>query len=310
MSSLFAPPELLSAYAMAEDGSGPDLPFGTHLRIFAGSAPASRSPIRGVQDRQPAIGAARRPESRPRRPASSRPRPCSPGCGRHPAGTPRRRQLRTVRLELIDPDAPVGGCGSAGPSRQTIRRPRPRRATLAVLGPFMHRLHHVALQPTRDQPVARALVRVVRGLPRAGRSAARPSTASTPGTPTGTQLPPRDEWSAALRSASTRWTARTVKTWASRRIRNCGGWRRCWPRGSWVAGWRRCWPTWSTIGAALEAARAPADAGPERQTAGCSRSPARDPADRGDGSRVGPPLRFATQFDDLPDLDGGAAGTP
>lgn len=36
MSSLFAPPELLSAYAMAEDGSGPDLPFGTHLRIFAG----------------------------------------------------------------------------------------------------------------------------------------------------------------------------------------------------------------------------------------------------------------------------------
>lgn len=35
MSSLFAPPELLSAYAMAEDGSGPALPFGTHLRIWS-----------------------------------------------------------------------------------------------------------------------------------------------------------------------------------------------------------------------------------------------------------------------------------
>jgi hypothetical protein len=34
--TLFAPPELFSAYAFAEDGSGPDIPKGTHLRIFAG----------------------------------------------------------------------------------------------------------------------------------------------------------------------------------------------------------------------------------------------------------------------------------
>lgn len=34
--TLFAPPELLSAYAFAEDGSDPDIPKGTHLRIFAG----------------------------------------------------------------------------------------------------------------------------------------------------------------------------------------------------------------------------------------------------------------------------------
>jgi hypothetical protein len=36
MSSLFAPPEIMSAYAFAVDGSDKDLPKGTHLRIFAG----------------------------------------------------------------------------------------------------------------------------------------------------------------------------------------------------------------------------------------------------------------------------------
>jgi hypothetical protein len=36
MISLFAPPELFSAYAFAEDGSDPDLRAGTHLRLFAG----------------------------------------------------------------------------------------------------------------------------------------------------------------------------------------------------------------------------------------------------------------------------------
>lgn len=36
MTTLFAPPELMSAYAFAEDGSGKDIPKGTHLRIFAG----------------------------------------------------------------------------------------------------------------------------------------------------------------------------------------------------------------------------------------------------------------------------------
>lgn len=34
--TLFAPPELFSAYAIAVDGSDPDIPKGTHLRIFAG----------------------------------------------------------------------------------------------------------------------------------------------------------------------------------------------------------------------------------------------------------------------------------
>ncbi|MQA29080.1 MAG: hypothetical protein GEU82_04470 [Luteitalea sp.] len=36
MATLFAPPELLSAYSYAVDGRDPDLPKGTHLRIFAG----------------------------------------------------------------------------------------------------------------------------------------------------------------------------------------------------------------------------------------------------------------------------------
>lgn len=36
MTSLFAPPEILSAYAFAEDGSDQDLPPGTHLRLFTG----------------------------------------------------------------------------------------------------------------------------------------------------------------------------------------------------------------------------------------------------------------------------------
>ena len=36
MTSLFAPPELLSAYAFANDGSDPDLAPRTHLRLFAG----------------------------------------------------------------------------------------------------------------------------------------------------------------------------------------------------------------------------------------------------------------------------------
>ena len=34
--TLFAPPELFSAYVFAEDGSGLDIPKGPHLRIFAG----------------------------------------------------------------------------------------------------------------------------------------------------------------------------------------------------------------------------------------------------------------------------------
>lgn len=36
MTTLFAPPELLSVYAYAEDGSGRDLLKGTHVRLFAG----------------------------------------------------------------------------------------------------------------------------------------------------------------------------------------------------------------------------------------------------------------------------------
>lgn len=36
MATLFAPPELLSAYSYAVDGTDPDLPKGTHLRVFAG----------------------------------------------------------------------------------------------------------------------------------------------------------------------------------------------------------------------------------------------------------------------------------
>jgi len=40
MTSLFAPPELLSAYAFANDGSDPDLMKGTHLRLFAGLGPS------------------------------------------------------------------------------------------------------------------------------------------------------------------------------------------------------------------------------------------------------------------------------
>lgn len=36
MATLFAPPELLSAFSYAVDGSDPDLPKGTHVRVFAG----------------------------------------------------------------------------------------------------------------------------------------------------------------------------------------------------------------------------------------------------------------------------------
>jgi hypothetical protein len=36
MTNIFAPPEILSAYAYAEDGSDPDIKRGTHLRVFAG----------------------------------------------------------------------------------------------------------------------------------------------------------------------------------------------------------------------------------------------------------------------------------
>ena len=36
MPSLFAPPELFSAFAVAQDGSDPDLARGTHLRVYAG----------------------------------------------------------------------------------------------------------------------------------------------------------------------------------------------------------------------------------------------------------------------------------
>jgi hypothetical protein len=36
MATLFAPPGILSAYSVAEDGTDPDIRYGTHLRIFAG----------------------------------------------------------------------------------------------------------------------------------------------------------------------------------------------------------------------------------------------------------------------------------
>ena len=36
MATLFAPPELFSAFSCLSDGSDPDLAKGTHLRVFAG----------------------------------------------------------------------------------------------------------------------------------------------------------------------------------------------------------------------------------------------------------------------------------
>lgn len=142
MSSLFAPPELLSAYAMAEDGSGPDLPFGTHLRIFAGfgasfplapfavykivSQPSELLDVR-VLDR----------EGRPHRDLDL----ARLGVADIQLGLHDDDNWRTVRLELIDPDARLEGAAVLGPRGRRFAglvRDEPR---WLFSGPFMHRLH-------------------------------------------------------------------------------------------------------------------------------------------------------------------------
>lgn len=140
MTSLFARPELLSAYAVAEDGTGPDLPFGTHLRVFAGlGASFPLAPL-----------AVFKVHSRPSEPRSV-----------HVADRAGQRQPdldlsrlgladvilglrdddteRTIRLAVDDPEGRLEGAAVLGPRGTRFGAVRDRSPWLFSL-PLMHRL--------------------------------------------------------------------------------------------------------------------------------------------------------------------------
>ena len=141
MTSLFAPPELLSAYAIAEDGSGPDLPFGTHLRVFAGLgasfplAPFAVYKIVSQPSELVRVGVADR-EGRPHRDLDL----ARLGAADIQLEFGGEDGWRTVRLDLIDPDGRLEGVAVLGPRgrRSAVVRDMP---PWLFSGPFMHRLH-------------------------------------------------------------------------------------------------------------------------------------------------------------------------
>lgn len=140
MTSLFARPELLSAYAVTEDGTGPDLSFGTHLRVFAGigaSFPLAPFAVYKVTSRPSELRslhvADRAGQRQPDLDLSSL------GAAEVILGLRDDDTQRTIRLALDDPEGRLEGAAVLRPLGTRFSAVRDRPPWL-FSSPHMHRL--------------------------------------------------------------------------------------------------------------------------------------------------------------------------
>lgn len=139
MNSLFAPSELFSAYAYAEDGSGPDLIPGTHLRIFAGvggSFPLTAFAVFKLtaRDAWPEVVYYTDPEGQP----MERLDLAQFGRGDATLYLPEEARSRTVRVDLIDPENGIDGALLLDQKGRVVAERREPRWLFAA--PHLHKV--------------------------------------------------------------------------------------------------------------------------------------------------------------------------